>query len=203
MLSAAALLCISVLPACNDGGPDDPDTTVPTAASSSTSSTAVAAADITVVPATIDEPYVDAVLAALDEIDGRATRMIVASKTVPETAISLLQAIFGDEQFLIEMGNRTESLRLDPQLTGVLANPGNRVTTVERIIAASPGCIWLAVQRDRSRVNVDPGSTRTEYVALQPVDPTNDPGDVNGTPWAITVDGRSRDGSEPTNPCPT
>lgn len=203
MLSTAALLCISVLAACNDGGTDDPDTTVPTAVSSSTSSTAVAAPDITVVPATIDEPYVNAVLAALDEIDGRATRMIVATKTVPEEALGLLRAILGNDEFLIESREWVDALARDPQGTGFHPNPGNRLTTVERILTRSPTCIWMAVQRDRSKVNIDPGPVRTEYVALERLEASNDPTRTNATPWAILVDGLAADGSEPANPCPT
>lgn len=197
------LVCLTVLPACRDGATTtEPDPTVPTAVPSSTSSTAPAAPDITVVPAIIDEPYVNAVLAALDEIDGRATRIIVSTKSVPKEALTLLQAIFGTEQFLLESGSWLESLRQDPQLTNVRPDAGARVTTAERIIAASRSCIWLAVRRDRSGVNVDPGPSRTEYVELRPVDRANDPGGFNRTPWAIVDDGRTEDDSEPANPCP-
>jgi hypothetical protein len=187
-----------VLAACAGGDDETPDPTVPTAVST-TSTTATP--DVSVIPDRIDEPYLNAVLAALDQVDGDATRIIHSTKRLPPDAADLLNAIYSDEWFRVVTDNWFESLGMDPQLGGIRANPGNRRTTVERVISASPQCVWIAVRRDRSAVNVEPGPTRTEYVSLQPLDPENNKGNVNPTPWMITGDGYRQDGSEPSNPC--
>lgn len=61
----------------SEGTPAEP--TVPTAASTTATTAPI---DVSVIPPTIDEPYLTAVLAALDEVDGEATRMIVGAKNI-------------------------------------------------------------------------------------------------------------------------
>ncbi|MGI8685090.1 MAG: hypothetical protein ACR2MO_08405 [Acidimicrobiales bacterium] len=198
-----ALVCAACT---GDPSPEPPVATLPPESaeppSSATSTSVAAAPDISAIPEVIDEAYVNAVLAALDEIDGQATRIIVSAKRVPDEALALLQAILSDKEYFIEAKERVDALARDPEMTGFLPNPGNKVTTVQRIIGASRSCVWLAVQRDYSKANVDPGPTTTDYLALVPLDRSNDPKEVNRTAWMILADGRTRDGSEPDNPCP-
>ena len=181
----------------SEGTPAEP--TVPTAASTSSTTAAV---DVSVIPQSIDEAYLTAVLAAIDEVDSEATRLIVAAKNLTPAAAEYLNAIYSDEEFT----NQTElwyaSFAEDLQLGGIRASPGNRKTTIERVIDASPICVWLAVRRDYSEVNLDPGPEDTEYVALRPLDRSNDPRGLNRTAWMITDDGMLADRSEPENPCP-
>lgn len=202
MLGAVALTVGMALlfGGCADPKDRGPQTTVPTAAPST--APAPPAPDVTKVPAVIDAAYVNAVLAALDEVDGQATRLIVAARKLEPEAGRRLQAIYSVEQLQLEVERRLTGLAQDPELKGILPNPGNQRTTVERIIAATPTCLWLAVRRDYSKVNVDPSADRTEYVGLQPLDPRNNPGNANPTPWVIFADGLRRDGTEPANPCP-
>lgn len=181
----------------SEGTPAAP--TVPTAVSTTTTTAPI---DVSVIPPTIDGPYLTAVLAALDQVDGDATRMIVAAKNLTPAAADYLNAIYSDEALKQEADGWFESLADDPQLGGVRSNPGDRRTVVERVIAASPTCVWLAVQRDYSARNVEAVPTRIEYLALQPIDATNDPRKLNPTPWMITIDGFRADGKEPSNPCP-
>lgn len=187
---------------CADRKGPGPQTTVPTAAPTTSTAPAPPAPDVTKVPAVIDTAYVNAVLAAIDEVDGQATRLIVSAKKLEPEAGRRLQAIYSVEQLQLEVERWLTGLAQDPEVTGILPKPGNRRTVVERIIAATPTCLWLAVRRDYSKVNVDPGADRTEYVGLQPLDPRNNPGNVNPTPWVIFVDGLRRDATEPANPCP-
>ncbi|MGQ0520824.1 MAG: hypothetical protein ACT4PX_06720, partial [Actinomycetota bacterium] len=95
-VAPVAVLLAMGLAACSGGGDSSADPTVPTAAT--TSSTPAPAIDVSVVPATIDEPYLNAVLAALDEIDGEATRIIVATKRFPPEAADLLNTIYSDAE---------------------------------------------------------------------------------------------------------
>ncbi len=198
----ALLVAVSLgLAACSGGGEGAADPTVPTAPSTS-STLAPAAIDVSVIPEKIDEAYLNAVLAALDEVDGQATRIIFATKRFPPEAADLLNSIYSDDAFEDESEVWFRSIADDPELKGIKPSPGNRKSEVQRIIAAAPTCVWLAVKRDHSQVNVDPGPERTEYLALQPLDRSNDPQGRNPTAWMITVDGFREDGREPSNPCP-
>ena len=120
----------------SEGTPAEP--TVPTAASTTATTAPI---DVSVIPPTIDEPYLTAVLAALDEVDGEATRMIVAAKNITPASADYLNAIYSDESLQRETDGWFESLADDPELLGVRPDPGNRRTTVERVIAAAPHCV--------------------------------------------------------------
>lgn len=196
---AALLVGMLALGACsdgNDGGAADP--TVPTAPSTSSTS---AAPDVSVIPEKIDEAYLNAVLVALDEVDGQATRIIAATKRFPPEAADLLNSIYSDEEFQRQADLWFASIGHDPELKGIRPNPGNRKTVVERVIAAAPSCIWMAIRRDHSAVNVDPGPDRTEYVALQPLDRANNPKRSNPTAWMMAYDGYVKGEAEPSKPC--
>lgn len=194
----AVLLTALVVAGCteSEGTPAEPS--VPTAVSTSPTAAPI---DVSVIPPTIDEPYLTAVLAALDEVDSEATRMIYAAKNITPAAADYLNAIYSDDEFKRQVDNWYLSLAEDLELKGIRPTPGNRKTSIERVIAASPSCVWVAVTRDYSAVNIDPGPDRVEYTALEPVDRANDPRRVNRTAWMITDDGFLDDGSEPPNPC--
>lgn len=187
-----------LLAGCTGGQAAAPDPTVPTRPATVPTT---ATPDVSKVPVSIDAAYVTAVLAALDEVDGRATRLIVSAKKVTPEAVDLLQAIYSHQQLENELAIWVSSIADDPGFTGVLPNPGSRRTAVKEILAVRPNCLWLAVGRDYSKVNVVPGPDRTEYVALQPIDRVDDPGHVNPTPWTMTVNGLRRDGTPPSSPC--
>ncbi|MFP5375807.1 MAG: hypothetical protein ACLGIO_03365 [Acidimicrobiia bacterium] len=183
---------------CSQSAGAPPEATVPTAPPTSPTTAPV---DVSVIPEVIDERYLTAVLAALDEVDSEATRMIVEAKNVTPAAADYLNAIYSDEETTRQVDRWIASFAHDPELGGIRPSPGNRVTTIDRVISASPSCVWLAVRRDYSAVNFDPGPDRVEYVALEPLDPTNDVRRVNRTAWMITTDGFRRDGAEPSDPC--
>lgn len=195
------------LSACNDGGPAPADPTVPTAVSSSSSvattapSSTTKTPDVSVIPATIDAAYLNAVLAALDEVDGQATRIIKADKRFSTAAADLLNAIYSDGAFSKQSEAWYSALSEDPDLTHLIANPGNRRTTVDRVLTASPQCVWIAVTRDHSASASSPAPPDDEYLTLRPLDRTNDPAKVNPSPWMIDAEGATKDGSEPSNPC--
>jgi hypothetical protein len=195
----AVLVGALAVAGCTKSAGAPPEPTVPTAPSTSSTTAPI---DVSVIPPVIDEPYLTAVLAALDEVDSEATRMIVAAKNLTPAAADYLNAIYSDEEFTRQVDRWYDSFAEDLQLGGIRPSPGNRVTTVDRIIATSPSCVWLAVRRDYSAVNFDPGPRRVEYVSLEPLDRSNDPRSLNRTAWMITEDGFLSNGGEPTNPCP-
>lgn len=192
------LVAMLSLSACTDSNDGTADPTVPTAAGTTATS---ATPDVSVIPQSIDEAYLNAVLAALDEVDGEATRIIVATKRFPPEAANLLNAIYSDERFQVQADAWFEALGEDPELGSIKAEPGNRRTEVQRIITASHSCVWMAVERDHSASSVTQSPPRTEYIALRPLDESNDRAGQNPTAWMITADGFNEDGSEPGNQC--
>lgn len=196
----ATLVGISVIfTGCTDSDPGAADPTVPTAAS--TSVTTVAAPDVSKIPETIDAAYLNAVLAALDEVDGQATRLIYAEKRFTPEAADLLNAVYDDAETDRHANGWITALAQDPELRSIKPDPGNRKTTVSRLITVTPVCVWVAVERDHSLDSVNPEPPRVEYVALRPLDKSNDPKNRNRTAWMITADGFNPDGSEPGNQC--
>ena len=149
----------------------------------------------------VDEAYLNAVLAALDEVDGQAIRMIYATKRFTPEAADLVNAIYSDEETDRRANGWVSALVEDPELRSIRPDPGNRRSTVSRIITSSPACVWMAVERDHALDSVDPEPPRTEYVALRPLDRSNDPKGKNPTAWMITSDGFNPDGVEPGNQC--
>jgi hypothetical protein len=153
------------------------------------------------IPAVIEAAYLNRVLEALDEVDGKATRIIVEHKELMPEAAELLHAIYDDLEFNDQVDVWLTDLTQDPELKSIKPNPGNRKTTVERIIAASPSCVWMAVKRDHAETATRPGLPRTIYLGLRPLDKANDRKGLNPTAWMIVEDGFNEDGSEPGNPC--
>ena len=197
---ATAVVAVLALAGCQKSAGAPPEPTVPTAPSTTSTTAPI---DVSVIPPVIDEPYLTAVLAALDEDDSEATRLIHAAKNVTPAAADYLNAIYSDDEFTRQVDVWYLSIADDQELKGIRPSPGNRVTRIERVISASPTCVWMAVKRDYSAVNFDPGPDDTEYVAIEPLDRANDRRGVNRTAWMITDDGLLSDRTEPPNPCPS
>lgn len=201
----SVLLAIATVSAgCKSGGDNaTAEPTVPTSGTTSSSTTATTGvADVATIPDVIDEPYINGVLAALDKVDTTAVRVVMETKNVPPEAAEIFNSIYNDEWFTIKVDSWLGQVQRDPELKGLRRPLGDRHTTVQRLIAASPACVWMSVTRDYSESNANPQPPRTEYLALQPLDPSNDPKDHNPTAWMITADGFNEDGSEPQNECP-
>lgn len=195
------MVAAAVTAGCTGGGATPADPTVPTAASTTATTTSTTTVGIATIPAVIDEPYLNRVLAALDEVDGMATRVIVAHKELVPEAAEILNAIYSDHEFTEQVDVWLNTLGRDPQLSGIRSDPGPRQTTVERLIVSSPRCVWLAVRRDYSATAAASTRASTEYVSLRPKGASNDPTHRNPTAWMIHVDGFNEDGSEPENQC--
>ena len=188
------LLALAGLGAC--GGNDTPSSagaTVPKATSSTTP------ADPYAIPPTIDAAYLNKVFAALERVDGDATRLILQSKTLPPEAARRLRAIYDEEEFKAQVDLWLD-LITKKELGRSKPNPGDRVTTVRQVLRGGGDCTYVAVARDYSQIIGDPAPT-AEYVGLKPSDATRDPADLNPTPWMIFFDGSNRDGSAPPDPC--
>jgi hypothetical protein len=195
---AAIVMASLVVAGCRASEGSPPEATVPTAPSTSSTTAPI---DVSVIPPVIDEPYLNAVLAALDEVDGEATRLIYRQKKLTPEAVDLLNAIYSDDQTDRQANIWLQSLVEDPGLSGILSDPGVRRSQVDRLISASQVCVFVRVRRDYSKVAVDSTPGPLEYLVLRPLDRSNDPNNRNRTAWMITADGYRDDEAEPSDPC--
>lgn len=154
-----------------------------------------------VVPTTITPAYVDAVLVVLNHIYGNATRLMVATNTIPLQIPTDLRAIFADPEY----GTQIEvfSVELDQGFSDVRKPLGDRVITVVRILSTSPGCIYVQDHTTFEHTSVDPvDDPYPQYLALETKSPADDPNAINPTPWAISYDvSFAGPASPPPNPC--
>ena len=151
------------------------------------------------VPAVIDAAYVNKVLAGLDGVVGDVLRIVQRANTIPPEAYDRLKAVYVDPVFLqIKIDGYQRDIR--ERFRSYRPNPGNKVSTVSRIISSRPTCIFVEVRRDYSAVGVN-GFIETQWVGLIKHDPSRDPNGYNPTPWAMTYDGFPSDRSQPPDPC--
>lgn len=148
----------------------------------------------------LDEASVNAALAALDAVMGDVQRILVRERTLTGEVTDRLRAIYAGP----ELGLQLDALARDVRdgLAGYAPVPGNRTTTVTRMISATDTCVFAEVRRDYRAVadRPDAGSA-TLYVALVPKDPAEDVNHLNPTPWAMLYDGAQPNGSQPPSPC--
>jgi len=194
-VAAATLLAASVA-ACSPSSADRTTTgnTVATEAPQTTTTNPYA------VPAVIDAAYVNRVLAGLDAVVGDVTRTVVRTKTVPPEDFDRLRAVYGTNELLQLIIDSVQS-DLRRGLLGYRLEPGNRVSTVEKILSATPRCVFAQVRRDYQAVSVNPNTVNPQWVGIQPGDANRDPAGYNSTQWSLIYDGFSQDRSMPTNPC--
>ena len=197
-LGALAVAVIaSLLGACS-GGDDDagPAATVPVEQSTTSTTSAV---DVSAIPAVIDEAYVNRVLAALDAVDGEATRIIVHNRRLVPEATARLRAIYDEAEFQDQVVVWLTDLK--EGLKNIKPNPGPRRTTVRRLRTASPVCVFVEVLEDFSASAMDPPPPSRAFVQLVPVDRSRDRGRYNPTAWMVHAAGDTADGSDPGDPC--
>ena len=153
------------------------------------------------VPAVIDVAYVNRVLAGLDAAIGDITRLVVRTKTIPPEAYDRLKALYESGDFLqIKIDGYQRDIR--EGFKSYLANPGDKVSTVNEFISARPSCIFVRVHRDYSSVGTNPVSQlEIQWVGLRPLDSSRDPKGYNVTRWAYVYDGFTQDRLRPVDPC--
>lgn len=172
---------------------DEPRTTVPTAPATTTSTTAVSYD----VPATIDEAYIEKVMAALDRVYGDAARYMAAKRAPDEEFLRYLGSAFGGDSFTLEQQVWGQVINDGFRL--LRPSPGDAKTEVQRILMAEPSCILFEADRDFLAIFNEKGAPEPpRFVGLVPLPPGRDVSGHNPTPWLITFDGGFKDGGEPT-----
>lgn len=178
-----ALVVVAVMlvgTACSSGShrAADPTTT------SSTSTTVPPGPDPYVVPSVITPAYVNAVFRVLNHIEGDVSRELVAHDAVTPRALADLRALFNDPLYSKEVTIAQQSLAY---LSNVRRPPGDVVTTVVKIISASPTCIFVSTHSQFGAVVIKPvKAAASEYWVLKPKKVGNDPENINPTPWALS-----------------
>jgi hypothetical protein len=143
---------------------------------------------------------VDRILAGLDGVMGDAQRLLMRERRITPEVTDRLQAIYVGPELL----NQIDAFRADVGngLVGIKDPPGNRVTTVSRLITVSPICIFAEVARDYSPATAGAAPRPSKlYVVLVTKDEVEDPQQLNPTPWAMLYDGVQADGSQPADVC--
>jgi len=143
---------------------------------------------------------VNRVLAGLDGVMGDLQRTLVKERRITTDVTDRLKAIYTGPELL----NQIDAFRSDlaDGLVGYKNPPGNRVTTVSRLITASSICIFAQVNRDYSPLTQGLAPRPSSlYVVLVTKTESDDPKQLNPTPWAMLYDGVQADGSQPEDVC--
>ena len=177
-----ALLLTLVLGACSRGGASGPPPTAAPAAGAE------------------ETAAIDRILAGLDGVMGDVQRILVREGRITPEVTERLRAIYVGPELL----NQIDAFRADVAngLVGMKNPPGNRVTTVSRLITVSPICIFVEVTRDYAPVTQGAAPRPASlYVVLVTKSEGDDPRQINPTPWAMLYDGVQVDGSQPEDVC--
>jgi hypothetical protein len=188
----AAWAVLVALTACSEGQEDAAagGATVPTAAATTTT------IDPYAVPAVIDVAYVNKILAVFEAVSGDAFRLYLRDRRITPEISDRIRALYGTgERYELEI-----RILEDEKETRLAAEPGNRISTVARLITAAPTCIFAEVVRDYRPVG-GKNSNSVAWIGLRPPAVFNDPARHNPTPWRYVVDGAMPDRSQPPNPC--
>ena len=143
---------------------------------------------------------IDRILAGLDGVMGDLQRILVRERRITPEVTERLRAIYVGPELL----NQIDAFRADVAngLVGMRDPPGNRVTTVSRLITVSPICIFVEVTRDYSPVTQGAAPRPASlFVVLVTKSEGDDPRQLNPTPWAMLYDGVQVDGSQPEDVC--
>ena len=170
------------------------------AACSSTSSPATSPAPAPAGEGGEQAATVDRILAGLDGVMGDAQRTLMRERRITPAVTDRLQSIYVGPELL----NQLDAFRADVGngLVGIKDPPGNRVTTVSRLITVSPICIFVEVSRDYSPATAGAAPRPSQlYVVLVSKDEVDDPQALNPTPWAMLYDGVQTDGTQPEDIC--
>lgn len=150
-------------------------------------------------PAQADPAFAQAVI---DEIDGGLTIAVQ----------HLAQAQALDDQFMAYLNALHTASWVDLAVREwqelkdeLVSRPGQGITTVQRIVEWSPGCMVAAVHGDYTAwfpplppLQEDP---RQRYVALVAGSDPGDRSDLNPTGWQLNYDAWQEDGGQPEDAC--
>ena len=181
------------------GGGDDEDATPPPPIAEPSTQPP----DPYAVPAVIDAAYVNRVLEGLDAVMSDVFRRVINAKAIPTDVVDRVKAVYlhpEDMHFLLSGLQQN----LATNFEDYRPVPGNRKSTVEQLIDASPSCVFVQASRDYSeQVTSADDDVRNvpSWIGLAPKDPAIDPARYNPTPWVISLEKLRSQGERPPSPC--
>ncbi|MGH9280818.1 MAG: hypothetical protein ACRD12_22360 [Acidimicrobiales bacterium] len=149
-------------------------------------------------PEPVDATYVNRVLQGLDAQSGDVYRLYLRDRQITSEIRDRVQAMYGTGPAFELTIRAIEAARNDR----ATVEPGNRITTVTRMISATSACIYVQVARDYRPVG-GTDSAAVEWVGLQPISVFTNATSYNPTHWRYVVDGALPGDSQPPNPCAT
>jgi hypothetical protein len=171
------ILLVLIATACSSSKPHAKTTTTIAAVTTTT--------DPYAIPATIDVPYVQRVIDAIDPLLGKAAQALVRDRAISADYLHYLRAA-SDE--LGERATRDGDLyELAAKLKDYKPQPGQPRSQVLSILVATPRCVFAKVHRDSSEIISLPGASADKFVELLPRNPARDPQAINPTPWVIDL----------------
>jgi hypothetical protein len=151
------------------------------------------------VPATITVPYVNRVLAELNHIDGNAVRSARAANAITPEFTQLEMSIrANDNEFQLVQTLWTKTMT--DGWPNISLKPGDRVSTVISLLAATTACVSAHVSEDLQQQGPGGKPPPPWFIALVPKPVSY----ANPTHWAFIFDGfetASTVGGVPLNAC--
>jgi hypothetical protein len=181
MRRSLIVVLLLALAACSSGGTSAAPTTAPSAGAEEAAS-------------------INRILQGIDRVMGDTQRILVRERRITKEVTDRLQAIYVGPELL----NQIDAFRTDVAngLVGMKNPPGDRVTTVSRLITVTPICIFVEVTRDYAPVTQGAAPRPASlFVVLVTKTEADDPRQLNPTPWAMLYDGVQVDGSQPEDVC--
>lgn len=199
--AALVAFALTVSVGCSGSGGNALGASAPVGTGPPTTAATTAATHPSTVPPAFDIAEVSKVIAGLDAAVGDVTRLVVRTRTISEEALQRIEALYdGGWAMQIVLSGFQADMRQN--FAGYGPNPGNKRSTVTKIISATPSCIFVRVERDYT--GVSPGAFATadvQWVGLKPLDASRDPRGLNQTGWAFFYEGFPPDRSEPKDQC--
>jgi hypothetical protein len=199
----AVLVGVLAAVGCSDTGDDAPRGPSATVRNEPTTAAATGTTVVPVdqVPAVIDVAYVQRVIDALDRIEGAAVRELVRAREPNREFYETIRAIYLDPQF--DRVHASYGRSAAQEMVELRTDPGDPVTTIERLISATGDCIFATASRDFGPIlKVPPTEERKKvYLGFGLEKAELDPARRNPTAWMIGLDGTTSSGEEPRNPC--
>ena len=182
--------------ACSSGGhTHDPQVTLAPATTTTTT-------PLDQIPATIDVPYVQRVMDALDHLTGEAAREFVAQRGPTPKFEQIIEAVYTG-QALQDTKDAFGRAAAQPDLTPFNSSPGDPVTTVQTILASIRGCVVFRADSNDGPMLTrppPPGTTETIYrINLLPTGTGKE--QINQTGWWIVIAGQESATTLGDNPC--
>lgn len=175
MVSLTLLVALVLASACSSSGGRRRAT--------STTAPQTTTTDPYAVPPTIDVPYVQRVMDALDVLTGRAARALVINKTTEGEWMAVSRAILDDDG--LRDAKAGAQLELSLGLRDYRASPGQPHTIVRQVLIGHTDCMTAAAFRDSREIVTLAGAAADKKIALKTARAEWDPERINPTGWVI------------------